>query len=163
MAFIEFNSSPVKKVTAPSTTADDLSVTIGSRTYSESFDTDAATTIDNFLVSHGAVLNQNGILAVDGTTTLDLYGVNSRFFKSANAHTESSELIVKPADVANVRNIDSADAVEFTLAVGGTNTSTVTVSYYDTESRDNDRVRVLQHVALGRDAIVKVSSASKAE
>lgn len=161
MAFIEFNSQPVIKVTAPSTSADNLAITIGDKTYSESFDTDAATTIDNFVVSHGSALNQISVLAVDSATTLDLYGVGGRTFKSDNSFAISSELIVKPADVANVRDIDSANQLELTLAVGGTNTSTVTVTYFDTESRDIDKPRLLQHIALGRDAIVRPSSATK--
>lgn len=160
MAFLQFNTSTVKKVTAPSTSADDLSITIGSKTYSESFDTDAATTIDNFLISHGGALNQVGVLAVDSATTLDLYGVNKRSFTSDNSFTDADESIVKPADILDL-DVDSADNLVFTLGAGGTNTSTVSVSYYDDESRNSDRTRVLQEVAIGR-PIVKVSSASKA-
>ena len=71
--FITFNGAGLTKVTPDSTAS--LIVTINNKTYTEAFDTNVATTIDNFITSFGKIISQeHDMLTVDGTTTLDLYG-----------------------------------------------------------------------------------------
>lgn len=142
---------------------EDISVTIGDVTYSTDSAADVATTIDNFIKDHGFDLNQIGILASDGSTTLDLYGVGGRSISSANTLSSSNAAVAAPFDViANAEKIASADNVlRYTVSTGGNNTATVTLEYFDNASREEDFVRVI--AAQGRgDAIVRPASATKA-
>lgn len=144
-------------------TGEDIAVTIGSVTYTTASAADVATTIDNFILEHGFDLNQIGILASDGDTTLDLYGVGGQSISSTNALSSSNAAVAAPFDViANAEKIASADNVlRFTVSTGGNNTATVTLEYFDNASREDDFPRII--TAQGRgDAIVRPSKATKA-
>lgn len=63
-----------------------LDVTIQGTTYTEAFDTNVATTIDNWMTSYkSTVASVHNVYAVDSTTTLDLYYVKDKGVSSANA------------------------------------------------------------------------------
>lgn len=142
---------------------EDISVTIGSVTYTTSSAADVETTIDNFITEHGFDLNQKGILASDGTTTLDFYGVGGESISSTNTLSSSNAAVSAPFDViANSEKISSADNVlRFTVSTGGNNTATVTLNYFDNASREDDFVRIISAQGRG-DAIVRPSKATKA-
>lgn len=73
MGLITFNGSGMVQVTPDASAA--LAITVNGVTYSEAWDTDAATTIDNFITSFQSSLSESAdILAQDGTTTLNLFG-----------------------------------------------------------------------------------------
>ena len=73
MGLITFNGSGMVQVTPEASAA--LAITVNGVTYSEAWDTDADTTIDNFVNSFQSSLSESAdILALQGPTTLDLLG-----------------------------------------------------------------------------------------
>ena len=150
-------------VTVTPATGEDISVTLGDRTFSVSSAANVATAIDNFILEHGFDLKQLGILAVDNASNIGFYGVGGRSFTSTNTLATSDASVAAPFDViANVETISSADEViRFTVSTGGNNTATVTLTYFDKASREDDVPRIL--AAQGRgDNIIRPDSATKA-
>ena len=141
-----------------------LSLTLGDRTFSEPSAADVATTIDNFITSFGFELNQLGVLVIDDATAADFYGLGFRDYSSTNTVTVDATVSgTAPFDViANSQVIASADNVHrFTVSTGGNNTATVTLTYFDADSRSEDVLRIL--AAQGRgDSIVRPSLATQA-
>jgi hypothetical protein len=83
----------------------DLDVIIDGVTYTESYDTNVATTIDNFITSHSAVIKAtHGIFLVDGATTLDLEYVFGRV-------VTSEENTVAAIDYALQKSVPTRDMV----------------------------------------------------
>lgn len=157
MATFILNQKEVKTVT---TTADALAVTIGSKTFTEAFDTNAATTVDNFITSFGNELNSIGILAYDSGDLLGLYGVG-QFFETSNTEADANETLTPPADIIVNSAADTANLLSVTVATGGTNTATYIGTYHDNASRDEDHLRLINLVGQGRDTQVRPSSASR--
>jgi hypothetical protein len=154
MAQIIFNNANRLTVTPASDAT--LAVTIGSKSYSTAWDTDVATTIDNFVASYADALNALGILAVDGNTALLLYGVGGQYFSSLNDVVSASIRIDLGSVTPALTNTNSTNLVITTE--GG---SVATIVYFDTASRDKDRDRLV--FALGAQnlgATVRVSSAT---
>lgn len=148
---------------APSLSAD-ITLTLGDRTYTTSSAADVATTIDNFVNEHGFTLKQLGVLVIDEATAADFFGLNYRDYSLTNDPTADDTVAgTAPFDVVvNTRLIASADnVVEFTTSTGGTNTATITLTYFDADARAEDVTRIV--TAQGRgDVLIKTDMASKA-
>jgi len=158
MASFILNQKEVQAVTPDS--ANNLAVTIGTKSFSEDWDTDAATTVDNFITSFGNELNRLGILAYDSGDVLGLYGVGQEF-STSNTVSGVNEALTPPANLITASAADTANLLSLTVATGGTNTATYVGTYHDNASRDEDHVRILNLVGLERDSIVFPSSASR--
>lgn len=158
MAHFILNEKTIYAVTAPADTSADLSVTIGTKVFTESFDTDEATTVDNFIVSFGNELNDLGILAYDSGNVVAFYGLGQRF-STSNTFVEVNETLTPPAEITST-TIDSADNLSITVSTGGTNTATYLGKYHDNDTRDTDRVRLLA-LSNGKDPLVRPNSASR--
>ena len=158
MASFILNQKQVKAVVPDS--ANNLVVTIGTKEFSEAWDTDVATTIDNFVTSFGNELNRIGILAYDSATALGLYGVGQEF-ETDNTVSDVTETLTPPADLIVSSAADTANLLSVTVATGGTNTATYIGTYHDNASRDEDHLRLLATVGQGQNSIVRPSSASR--
>lgn len=152
------------KVSIAPVTAEDITLTIGDRSYTTSSAADVATTIDNFINTHGFELNKLGVLAIDEASAIDFYGLNFRDYTVTNNPTADNTVAgTAPFDViANSAVISSADNVHrFTVSTGGNNTATVTLTYFDADSRKEDVTRILLEQGRGN-SIVRPSLATKA-
>lgn len=131
---IGVNLGGVIEVTPGSSVA--LDVVIDGETYSEAWDTDVATTIDNWMSSFAEAVSVNHkIYAEDGTTTLDLNNVDAvRTITSTNAGVGARAEMANAgdftliADIATVA-ISGSTVVVTRSTVAGTNFVTATFTF----------------------------------
>lgn len=134
--FLGINKGGTIAITPASSVA--LDVTIDGTLYSEAWDTDVATTIDNWITSFaGAVSEQKNILATDGTTTLDLYNVDVvRSITSANAtvgdRADAASVGTIPLDGASY--IASGTNIALTIPSAPSSADIATFSFADAAS-----------------------------
>lgn len=167
MATLQFNIGSSWAVTAPSSSATDLEVTVAGQTFTEEFDSDEATTAANFVASHGAKLNKLGILAVVSGNDVVFYGVN-RKFETTNTAVETSAADRGASygfDTVTIGQPSTANVVTMTLLSGGTTVTTASVTYKDAASALADQAR-LNHIVSLKDSApvgpVRVSRATNA-
>lgn len=158
MSVFILNQKQVLTLAAPSS-AGTLAFKLGNVEFSTDFDTDEATTVDNFVAEHGTALEKLGILAYDAGDDLALYGVGQSF-STENTLTISDETLTPPADIVST-GIDNDGNLSIVVSTGGTNTTTLTGEYHSVESRDEDRIRLVNLTGLGRDSVIFPNSASR--
>lgn len=102
-------------VTLTPDAASAIDVTINGKQYTEAFDTDIATTIDNFITNHAQDLLDNykyPVLATDGTTLLNLHGAALEYVSAENATlAESYEGIAVPVTGVVSHSVSSSSVV----------------------------------------------------
>lgn len=119
MGLITFNGSGMVQVTPDASAA--LAITVNGVTYSEAWDTDAATTIDNFITSFQSSLSESAdILAQDGTTTLNLFGTLTDVLSvggatAAGASPSTADQFSVPVEMIALMEPTSATALVITL------------------------------------------------
>lgn len=131
---IGVNLGGVIEVTPGSSVA--LDVVIDGETYSEAWDTDVATTIDNWMSSFAEAVSVNHkIYAEDGTTTLDLNNVDAvRTITSTNATVGARAEMANAgdftliADIATVA-ISGSTVVVTRSTVAGVNFDVATLTF----------------------------------
>lgn len=169
MGLIKINIGRSFTVTAPTTSASDLAVTIGDRTYTETFDSDDATTVGNFVASHGKELNQElEIYCVAGSGAssgdITLYGVpDGRKFSTSNTYTEdSSRAATYSYDELSVGVPTTAGVLTVTTYIGSASANSLAITYFDESTAVKDAAAIAHSVSLNKNRVgsVKVSRAS---
>ena len=103
-----------------------LSVTInGTHTYTTVFNTDIATSIDDFIASHAAnILSNNGVTATDGTTAINLGGaadgtaftfsstVGDGGVTKAGVNATTTAAVAEVLQVANISDFAAGDIID---------------------------------------------------
>jgi len=150
MGLIQANYGMVVSITTPGSGT--LNVTLGERSFSEDFDTDKATTVDNFIASHGRALNELGYLVYDNGDNLKIYGVpEGRYVYSSNTWTIASEALAYIDNLISVGTPSESSGlwdVTYEVGTGGTGSVTITSSYFDEATALEDRARVIKEVDL---------------
>lgn len=154
MGLIQANIGKVLTITGPGSGT--LNVTLGEKSFSEDFDTDAATTVDYFIASHGRALNKLGYFAIRpvGQNIMKIYGVlDGRHVYSSNTWTLGTEALSYIDNLINVGTPTLSSGlweVDYEVSTGGTNSVTITASYFDEATAINDRERVIYEVNLNK-------------
>jgi hypothetical protein len=129
---VKLGSGGDSEVTPAGSGTFDITITNGSRVkaYTEAFDSDVETTIDNFLVSHATdIAERFTILAEDGTTTLDLFGLNGAIISSATAAVGATTVTTEVEfDAGSITTTKVASAKSMTLNLGNASVDVVTVT-----------------------------------
>jgi hypothetical protein len=166
MGVIQFNVGKAYTVTAPASSATDLSVTIGDKEFAADFDTNAATTAAAFVAAHGKELNTKlGIYAVVSGNNVVFNGVpEGRKFTTSNTVTVADNTKSYGADDVSFAITATANIATVTCYTSGATTATATVTYFDGASAlaDQERVNHLISKDLSKVGAVKVARASSA-
>lgn len=169
MGLIKINIGRSFTVSAPTTSASSLAVTIGDRTYTEAFDSDDATTVANFISTHGKELNQEleiYCVAGSGATSGDvtLYGVpDGRKFSTSNTYTENSTRTASYSfDNLNVGVPTTAGVLTVTTFIGSASANSLSIAYFDQSTANKDAAAIAHSASLNVDKVgsVNVSRAS---
>jgi len=95
-----FNYGGQVTVTPTASDTPDLNITIEGTAYNTAWDTNVATTIDNWVASHAQnVADRYGIAAIDGTSVLTLQGVG-------DASISANDGNVVASDVSSQQSVD---------------------------------------------------------
>jgi len=128
----------------------DITITNGARIqeYTEAFVTNVATTLDNFIVSHSAdIAERFNILAEDGTTTLDLFGLNGAVISTDTASVGATAVTTEVSfDAGSITSTAVASAKSITLNLGNATADVVTVTVLNA----SDLAKFKQDLALFR-------------
>lgn len=112
--YFVFNAKGRIQVTPAGSGAFD--VTIDGEEYTQAFDTNVATTIDNFISSHEATIKQvHDIFLVDGTSTLDLQNVGSSVVSSDTATVADKDVDQK--QMAEMKDASFAAVTDATITI----------------------------------------------
>lgn len=148
MALI-FNNG-VTKITPASSSA--LTVVIDGDTYTTAWDTNVATTIDNFVSANAAAIaNTKGIAVIDSTTTIDFYNTDGHDFTASTGTAAAAyeKLVVNAHAV-----VTQTAATTLVLGTEVTNTSYDVVTLtFPTEKKLNDALPKLVRNVVGGDVV----------
>lgn len=116
----------------------DITITNGGRSteYTEAFDTSVAVTIANFISSHASnIADEWGILVEDGTTTLDLFGLDGAVITSDTATVGSTTVTTEIAFAVETvvsTAVAGANSLTINLNTGGSGSGdVVTATFLD--------------------------------
>lgn len=116
---ISFNTGGTLSVTPAGSGAFDVTIAKDtlSETYSTAFDTNVATTIDNFIAAHAANIDERwGILLTDGATTLDMHGING-FDVTSDTASVGSITFANEKHISDIVSVVPATATTVTLSL----------------------------------------------
>lgn len=135
-----FNQGGQVTVTPTASDTPDLNITIEGTAYNEAWDTNVATTIDNWISSHAQnVADRFGIAAIDGSTVLTLQGVSSASIVVNEADgnvvaTAATSQIFQDLAFVESASPSSAKVLVCTLSAQATN-ATLTLTFVSADDR----------------------------
>jgi len=160
MGVIKFNVGLAYTVTAPGSGT--MSVTIQGRTFTEAFDTSAATTATNFVASHAKEINELfEVYIVASTADVIFYGVPSGLpFDTPQTYTVNSSR--EASYQFTTTSLTTASNVN-TLVVkdAGTTVTTATVTYLDAASALEDADRLRHAISKDVDKVGSIKAARR--
>lgn len=150
-----FNYGGKVTVTPTADLSPDLNITIEGTAYNTAWDTNVATTIDNWMASHAQnVADRYGIYAGDGTTLVNLQGVGDASISANDGNVVASDVSSQQSvDLSFVESISpssdtvlvcdlSAEATDATLTL-------LFVSAADRKKGENELGEKLQAAGRG--------------
>ena len=127
-----FNQGGGIVITPTASDTPDLDVTIEGVTYSETWDTDAATTIAAWIVSHGQTVSDRfGIAAIIASSTLVLSGVSSAAISTGASNPITASASQAYVDTAAITSISLTNSKVAACTVGSATLTLTFVSASD--------------------------------